>query len=278
MQSCLDQASVAAIPRGCRFDPVPFWCEEIDKLILIRDQRRLDAHESEEQRVEWISACRDVVNLINEKREECWKEFASTLRYGSAAGKTANAVKSIGREARSSSSIVIVSNGGKLLSKDIQKATAFRGEYAKVCKNPKLPKDRDFKSVRRREKIEVSRYCSEKNDDAQGSPYSFLELDSALHALKMGKTPGEDDIHNEMLVQLTGEAREELLAILSLSWCTGQVPSSWMRGVIIPLHKAGKDKGQLGSYRPVCLMSVIAKLAERMICNRLRCDLESRGM
>jgi hypothetical protein len=81
-QSGLDQASATAIPRGCRFDPVPFWCEEIDKLILIRDQRRFDAHESEEQRVEWISACRDVVNLINEKREECWKEFASTLRYG----------------------------------------------------------------------------------------------------------------------------------------------------------------------------------------------------
>ena len=47
-----------------------------------------------------------------------------------------------------------------------------------------------------------------------------------------------------------------------------------MNGLIIPLHKAGKDKAQLGSYRPVCLMSTVAKLFERLVCNRLRCHLE----
>jgi hypothetical protein len=65
--------------------------------------------------------------------------------------------------------------------------------------------------------------------------------------------------------------------VINMSWATGIVPSSWMCGLIIPIHKSGKDVHQLASYRPVCLMSVMAKLAERLITCRLRHDLETRG-
>ena len=81
-----------------------------------------------------------------------------------------------------------------------------------------------------------------------------------------------------MLKQLDFENKVELLAVINMCWERGIVPRSWMVGQIIPIHKPGKDKAQLSSYRPVCLMSVIAKLAERLVCNRLRCDLESRNV
>ena len=71
--------------------------------------------------------------------------------------------------------------------------------------------------------------------------------------------------------------KSELLRIINLSWRKGKCPSQWCSGVLIPILKPGKPKSELGSYRPVCLTSNIAKLVERMICTRLRYWLESNN-
>ena len=144
---CIEFQIVAAILRGCRYDPVPYWHNDIDRLILIRDLRREEAGLGEVQRLEWVDSCKDVADIINEKRAECWKEFASGLRNSMASGKAASAIKAIGREARSSNSIAIVSSNGKILSKDT----------------------RESKSIRRRQKVEVSNYCSSEQENVQSS-------------------------------------------------------------------------------------------------------------
>ena len=69
-----------------------------------------------------------------------------------------------------------------------------------------------------------------------------------------------------------------MFRINNLSWIQDKVPSQWKVGIIVPIYKAGgKPKEELKSYRPVCLTSVFAKLAERMVCNRLRQHLETKG-
>jgi ribonuclease HI len=94
--------------------------------------------------------------------------------------------------------------------------------------------------------------------------------------LKPKKSPGWDGIHNETLRNLEWDMRAEVLDIINMSWRSGISPQGWLIGIIIPIHKSGKDKIALSSYRPVCLMSNLAKLAEGLIICRLRYDLESR--
>jgi ribonuclease HI len=54
----------------------------------------------------------------------------------------------------------------------------------------------------------------------------------------------------------------------------GKVPKTWKHQLIIPLLKPGKDPKQLSSFRPVSLTSVLCKVTERIISNRLASFLD----
>ena len=279
LNSCLLLAS-RTLPRGCRYDPVPWWHNEIDNAIEIRDLLREEAGESEENRIEWVNSCQDVVVIIKQKRLEYWKEYNNTLRYTTNPGKVAAVLNDINRESRSSTNIAIVANNGKILTGDYEKATAFRGEYAKQCKNihTEETRSRNYRIENRKSKIEMIKYCNSPCNSPQSQSFSTAELDASFQSLKSRKSPGEDGIQNEMILNLEEDLRIELLTVINMSWKSGFSPSNWLCGVIIPIHKSGKDKILLSSYRPVCLMSAIAKLAEKLITTRLRYDLESRNI
>lgn len=62
------------------------------------------------------------------------------------------------------------------------------------------------------------------------------------------------------------------LELFNLTWTTG-IPCGWRKGEILPILKANKDPGVLNSYRQISL-SVMCKLTERLIANRLNHYLE----
>ena len=81
-----------------------------------------------------------------------------------------------------------------------------------------------------------------------------------------------------MLKELSASGRKTLLRVLNKSLKSGQVPSSWRRANIVPIHKNGKPPEQPASYRPISLTSCIGKLAERLLQGRLAYLLEVSGV
>ena len=249
------------IPRGCRHDPVMFWCSEIDEAIKLRDSCRHLANVSEADRCTWIDACANVTSVISTKQQESWRNFAtSDLRFSVRPADTAKVVKQICREQRSSDSVSIVLSNGKLLSSDEDKALAFRRQYSTVCGNDhsKGPMSRDEKSLSRKDKKLVSDYCNSDCFSIEASNFTSEELDSCLYFIPNNSSCGPDKIYNEMLKNLDDNNRIYLLQLVNSTWNDGDCPRSWLLGNIIPLPKAGKDKTKLESFRPVCLMRVIA--------------------
>ena len=61
------------------------------------------------------------------------------------------------------------------------------------------------------------------------------------YVLKPEKSPGPDDITNEMLIHMGPGSVDILLHIFNVSWKTGTVPQIWREAVMIPIHKPGKD-------------------------------------
>ena len=53
--------------------------------------------------------------------------------------------------------------------------------------------------------------------------------------------------------------------LFNLSLNTNTIPQIWKRANIIPIPKPNKDKNLGPSYRPISLLSVIAKTLERVI-------------
>ena len=80
-----------------------------------------------------------------------------------------------------------------------------------------------------------------------------------------------------MLKNLPKSWMEWIRRLFDQSLKSGEVPSRWKEAKVIPLLKAGKDAGEVGSYRPVSLTSCLGKWMERVLAARIRYKLESEG-
>ena len=103
-------------------------------------------------------------------------------------------------------------------------------------------------------------------------PITSEELDSAVKALKVGRAPGLDQVTAESLK--LPELHEELLQLLNDVYLSGTVPPEWHLSALIPIPKKG-DLSLCTNYRGIALMSIPAKLYNRVLLSRIRSALDS---
>ena len=102
-----------------------------------------------------------------------------------------------------------------------------------------------------------------------GGNLTMTELKRAIKKVRPGKAPGPDGIHGIMLKNLSVIGMDFLLALFNESWLTSKVPRIWKEGLIKPVYKPGKPKDKIASFRPITLTSVVGKVLERVIYDRL---------
>ena len=108
--------------------------------------------------------------------------------------------------------------------------------------------------------------------------FSKSEFEAALRKMKKAGAEGPDGIAPLFLQNLGDAGKDWLLDCCNRSWRTGESPQSWRDATIVPVPKPGKAQGRIDSNRPIALTSVIAKLMERMVANRLQHVAEAAGL
>nr|KAG5700821.1 hypothetical protein BaRGS_024207 [Batillaria attramentaria] len=111
-------------------------------------------------------------------------------------------------------------------------ANAFAQAYAQASNTP-IPQLLR-KDIRREEK---ERSTNKEAHDSMKQEITIVELLKAIKQLKKKKSPGPDNITNEMLQHLGNTALHKLLDIFNLSWTEGQVPQCWKEAKMIPVLK-----------------------------------------
>ena len=105
------------------------------------------------------------------------------------------------------------------------------------------------------------------------------EIEHLIKTLKNRVTPGLDRIENEVLKAACDVLAPQLTGIFRRCLALGIFPSMWKKARVRTLLKdAGKDKGDPSSYRPICLLSALSKLLERVLRARIlkKADLHPR--
>ena len=97
------------------------------------------------------------------------------------------------------------------------------------------------------------------------SPFSSIELSTAISQLSTSTSSGPDQITYPLLSHLPQSALNFLLYIFNLSWSTHTFPSAWKQSTIIPILKPGKPSDSPSSYRPISLTSCTSKLFEKRL-------------
>ena len=97
---------------------------------------------------------------------------------------------------------------------------------------------------------------------------SETQVKKALLNLKPAKSPGPDGIHPRYLRELASELAYPLKILFDLCIKKGKIPSPWKIAEVRPIFKKG-SKSEPGNYRPVSLTSVICKVFETFIRDKL---------
>lgn len=104
--------------------------------------------------------------------------------------------------------------------------------------------------------------------------FDLAELKTVLDAVK-DSSPGFDGIVYSFLKKAGPVCHYFFLNLVNNIFKTGDIPDSWKHQIILPILKPGKDPEHYNSYRPIALSSVLCKLVEHMIKNRLEWFVEN---
>ena len=94
------------------------------------------------------------------------------------------------------------------------------------------------------------------------------QVEKRLAALKPNKATGPDGFPPRMLKELAGPLSKPLSIIMNKSLQEGRLPKIWKTAHVVPIFKKGK-KNIAGNYRPVSLTSVICKVMESIVREKL---------
>ncbi|CAB4002379.1 Hypothetical predicted protein, partial [Paramuricea clavata] len=98
---------------------------------------------------------------------------------------------------------------------------------------------------------------------------SVQETFDALNQLNSRKSPGLDGISVKLLKDTSDVIAQPLANIFNLSLQTAIFPDEWKIAKVSPVFKEG-NKTDCGNYRPISVISVVAKLFEGLVYNQLR--------
>ncbi|CAM5164461.1 unnamed protein product [Natator depressus] len=105
---------------------------------------------------------------------------------------------------------------------------------------------------------------------------TIFEVEAKLEQLNGTKSGGPDNLHPRILKELAHEIASPLARIGNESVNSGVVPCDWRIANIIPIFKKGKKRDP-GNYRPVSLTSVVCKVLEKILKEKVVKDIEVNG-
>ena len=83
--------------------------------------------------------------------------------------------------------------------------------------------------------------------------------------LSPNKAVGPDLIHNKMLIKAVNVISEPLAKLLNRSLLEHTFPASWKTAHVSPIYKLKGERFLCGNYRPISLLSCVAKVMEKCV-------------
>lgn len=103
------------------------------------------------------------------------------------------------------------------------------------------------------------------------------ENNEVIKSLKDGKAMGVDGIPNEVWRYGGEEIKKLVWGFCNKVWKGEGWPEEWKEGVVVPIVKKGKGE-KVGEYKGVTVMSTLYKIYAGLLANRLKEEVEKKGM
>ena len=246
-RKAVQKATSKAIPRGRHHQETPLVSKDVRSLITDRDRCK-DSIE--------ISALNNrIQQLLFKEKQEKWNTFIEENKQLTSGKLWAAMAKMTGKRLRKKNCVIKFDGKEPKNSRDV--ANQFNKSFARACPVIRTNQNRCNKKAVRKLKQE---------DFVVTTPM----VDEAIKEANNSKALGPDNISTLHLKKSGPLARSYIAALATLSFSTGRIPGIWKRAIVIPLLKPGKKPEEAASYRPVSLLSPIARIIERIALPEIR--------
>ena len=240
----LYEAAKKSIPRGRRKTFIPTWDKEMERLFNL-------VEESDEQTT-INEASNQLMQRIKDQKRARWEETTASLDFTHSSREAWGLLKKLSGTSRQKTQCPVTANS---IAKQLYDNSRYEGVD---------------KSFTRTVKHEVTRLKRQPTADMNLScNFTTTEMDIAIATIKTRKAAGYDKVFPEFIKHLGPKMREWLTLYLSRCLSTVRIPKIWRRAHIIAILKPGKPPTEAKSYRPISLLSIVYKLLERLVLNRI---------
>ncbi|GBM50184.1 Retrovirus-related Pol polyprotein from type-1 retrotransposable element R1 [Araneus ventricosus] len=242
---------------------VPWWDAELEMLrnktcaLKRRFTHTLDPVVKAEKKLTYKICRAKFHRTLSTKRDRRWAEFcrevsnlnAYALPYKICANKV-------------SRPLVI----GSILA-DGRPCTSLRDSIEQIVK-VLFPSDNEV--LTESPEQQARRLFVESSDPANSDPhFTKTEVWSALRQAKRRKAPGLDRIQYEIIVAINNKSPQLLVSLFSRCLDLGHFPRPWKKAKLVLLNKPGEDTTDPRAYRPICLLSTMSKVLDKLVSQRI---------
>ena len=170
--------------------------------------------------------------------------------------------------------MAIKNKKGEILTTKEQIFEEYESHYKGVLTNRTIKEEYEIYEKEINKQIKLYKEIKEYDQDEINKPFTEKEMSNVIKSLKNGKSPGPDEISNELLINAGENLIKNLLNMLNYFWKYEKIPKELMKITIKSIYKGKGETNMLDNHRGIFLSSVILKIFEKLIMNRVSPKLE----
>lgn len=252
LQGILNKAARLFIPAGKHQEIRHNFPTSAARLADERDNLR--KHDPQNPRIQQLS--KEINHLVNKHIRQKWHKHLEKSSFKHGMTNLWLTIKKLSNPQKQSKSSVIsfndrpIPDNRKCATEFNRQYTPHPTEYDKHIRNTM----RGFHSLSKEDR---TRFTAD-------------NVHTVIKATNSSKALGPDNLSPIMLKHVGPKCVSYMTALFNLSMETLTIPEIWKESKVIPLLKPGKPADKSNSYRPISLLSPIAKIFEGLIFGVLK--------
>ena len=172
--------------------------------------------------------------------------------------------------------MVIKNKEGKILSTKDEIHKEYEKHFQQVLTNRESKTEYKKYEDEINRQIEINKNIKSYDNKPINGPITEQEVRKVIKSLKKGKSPGQDEIGNELFINAGNDLISNLVNMFNYFWNNEEIPNELMKITIKTIYKGKGETCNLDNQRGLFLSSCLLKFYEKIILNRITPIIEDK--